>query len=454
MKPSPRLATKSDFSGLQQALRGHPELHPLADEFFAALAENRRREAMLKGLSELTMRINAGLTLEQVLQQLFTEFQAFIPYERIGLSLLEEPAGLVRAVWARTDTMDTTALRLPAGYSSPLRGSSLQTILETGHPRILNDLPAYLAAHPHSHSTALIVEEGFHSSLTCPLRAENKPVGFLFFTSRKPDTYADAHVETFVMIANAISVIIEKARAYQRLVELNELKNKFLGIAAHDLRSPISLVRSYLDAMQSGLLGENPEERTEIFGRVTQTCDRMLALINDLLDISAIESGNLNLQLEKVDSGRFFSEIINNHRLLTQAKHISIVTDFPAEMPTITADAKRLTQVMDNLLSNAAKFSTSGTTITCKAHLHGNRLHIQVADQGPGIPAAELKKLFREFGKTSVRPTGGEKSTGLGLAIVKRIIEGHEGKVWVTSEVGAGSVFSFDVPFQPSALRS
>jgi len=136
-----------------------------------------------------------------------------------------------------------------------MAGSSLERVLATGEPRILDDLEAYLAAHPRSESTRLIVAEGVRSSLTCPLVANGKPVGFLFFSSRERGTYRRAHVELFMEIAGQLALIVEKSRLYELLLELDQVKNRFLGMAAHDLRNPIGVVRSYAELLQEDFLG-------------------------------------------------------------------------------------------------------------------------------------------------------------------------------------------------------
>jgi diguanylate cyclase (GGDEF)-like protein len=169
-------------------------------------------------LSKITEKVNAGLVLDEVLNYFYESFLTLIPYNRIGLALLEDEGRFVRARWARSDS---TEIHLKEGYSAPLEGSSLEEILRTGKPRILNDLEGYLSDHPKSESTELIVQEGMRSSLTCPLIALGKPIGFLFFSSTEVDTFKDVHQDLFMRIAGQLSVILEKSRLYQQVIELN-----------------------------------------------------------------------------------------------------------------------------------------------------------------------------------------------------------------------------------------
>ncbi len=185
----------------------------LAD--LSASLEARLKE--IDTLSKVTEKINAGLVLDDVLNYVYESFWPIIPYDRIGFSLLEQNGTVVRVRWARSDAPD---IKITNGYSAPLKGSSLERILETGQPRILNDLRNYLSEHPASESTRLIVEEGMRSSLTCPLIAAGRPIGFMFFSSMEPESFKNAHVDIFLQIAGELSMMVEKARLYEEVHQL------------------------------------------------------------------------------------------------------------------------------------------------------------------------------------------------------------------------------------------
>ncbi|MEW6710910.1 MAG: GAF domain-containing sensor histidine kinase [Candidatus Riflebacteria bacterium] len=396
-----------------------------------------------RDLLNITADLNRGATLDQVLNHFYQGFKSHVPYDRIGVSVISDDRITVRSIWAKSEY---EPMLLGLGYQSPLEGSTLQKIIETGEPRIINDLNEYLKQHPDSHSSKLVVKEGVRASLTCPLIADNKPIGFLFFSKNQPRAYENAHVDVFLEIAEHLSLVVARTLDLERLRQLNEMKNKFLGIAAHDLRAPLALIQSYIDLINNSDVCADEEQRNYFFNKVKNTTHRMFNLINDLLDISAIESGNLQLELKPHDILAFMNETVENHEITAKMKNIKIVGDLPKSLPKAAIDIRRLTQVVDNLISNAVKFSPKGTTITVKAEVQSSFNKISVIDQGQGIPETELSKLFQEFGKTSVKPTDGEKSTGLGLAIVKKIVTGHGGKVGVTSKVGQGSTFSLTLP--------
>jgi len=403
-----------------------------------------RRFQEFQMLAHVTEEINAGLVLEEVLNRVFEIFRPIIPYNRIGFALLEENDAIARARWARSDA---DQLRITKGFSAPMKGSSLQAIIDTGRPRILNDLKAYLLEHPTSVSTALIVEEGMRSSLTCPLIAMSKPIGFMFFSSAEPNTYRNAHVEIFMQIAGQLSIIVEKSRLYQQLMELNDLKSRFLGMAAHDLRNPIGVVQGYAKLMAGGLLGEITEQQRAALANVDGSCETMLGLINDFLDISAIESGKLTLDIRQVDLTAYLTSCHEANALLAHGKNITLRLEMAPDQPAaIRIDPDRMSQVLGNLIGNAIKYSYPETTTVLRTELADREIRFLVADQGQGIPSEDLPKLFQDFGKASVRPTSGEKSTGLGLAICRRIVEAHNGRIWCESEVGKGSTFVVALP--------
>jgi len=273
-----------------------------------------------------------------------------------------------------------------------------------------------------------------------------KPLGFMFFSSMESGAYQNAHVEVFLQIAGQLAMIVEKGRLYQQLLELNEIKNRFLAMAAHDLRSPIGVIRGYLDLFIGGYMTGIPEEHKVIMSTMRKACDGMLVLIDDLIDISVIEAGRLELNLQEVDLAGYLETYHTTGKALAGSKSIQIGLDLEPDLPKIRIDVNRIGQVLNNLLSNAIKFSHPGTSITIQARKRDDQVEVSVIDQGQGIPEAELSRIFTDFSRTSVKPTGGEKSTGLGLAISRRIVEAHGGTIRVESKVGRGSEFTFKLP--------
>jgi len=238
----------------------------------------------------------------------------------------------------------------------------------------------------------------------------------------------------------------ELAKQNTTLARLNEQKTQFLGMAAHDLRTPIGAILTFSGFLSEDAAGVLNREQLEFLSLIQSSSEFMLQLIDNFLDVSAIESGHLNLDRQMLDPRQLLEYSVRLNAVLAQKKRIQVVLQVEDLLPRLCVDEGKITQVLNNLISNALKFSQPGTMVAVRAAPENGGLRVAVHDQGPGIPAAEHSKLFQPFGKTSVRSTAGESSTGLGLAIVRKIVEGHGGRIWVESEVGVGSVFLFTLP--------
>lgn len=396
----------------------------------------------LQRLSEITQKINSGLVLEEVLEYAYDSFREILPYDRIGFGFLEKEGRELCCRWVKSES---SVVRIGVGYSAKVAGSSLEPLLHSNEPRIINDLEQYLALHPESTSTQDILKEGMRSSLTFPLWARAKPLGMIFFSSVNRNVYSAEHVEGFRRIADRMAIIVEKGWLYQQLLELNKLKNEFLGMAAHDLRSPLVVIQGYLELLLEGQIGRLDANQYSCLEVMQRSCERMVGLINDLLDVSAIEADAFKLEKSNFDLVGLLEESLVLHQMEANAKLIEISLSAPEPL-LVDADRGRIGQVMNNLISNAIKFSMPKTAVQIVACREGEEIIVKVVDNGLGIPEKEMPKLFTSFGRTTVRPTGNESSTGLGLAIVKKFVSAHGGRIWAESEVKKGSTFTFTLP--------
>lgn len=225
-----------------------------------------------------------------------------------------------------------------------------------------------------------------------------------------------------------------------------DLKNHFLGIASHDLRNPLGVIMGFSEILIDDLKANASEDTIEMLESIMTSSEFMLKLLNDLLDVSALESGKMKLEIVKTDFLGLIKKIIEFNNVLSNKKNISIELCCAKNIPEVMIDTGKIEQVLNNLISNALKFSHAGTKISINISVKENNVIVGVTDEGPGIPKAEIEKLFKDFEKTTVQSTGGEKSTGLGLSIVKKLIIAHKGQIWVESELGKGSTFFFSLP--------
>ncbi len=230
------------------------------------------------------------------------------------------------------------------------------------------------------------------------------------------------------------------------LEKLNEQKNEFIGMAAHDLRNPLQVIDGYSALLLREALGPLTPQQREMVSAISRNSDFMLRLITDLLQISRIESGKLQLELQLADMVELLRKNVQLNRLLAQQKDIELNLDCNEEQLMLLMDTQKIEQVLNNLLQNAIKFSYPRTVVTVELDRTERGALISIKDQGQGIPAAEMDRLFKPFEKMSVRSTRGEPSTGLGLAIAKRIVLGHQGEIWAESEPGKGSTFYVLLP--------
>ncbi len=225
-------------------------LQALGNEITALATGLEQQFDALGRLQRISADINAGIFLEEILEHVYDSFRGVIPYDRIGCAIIDRPDMHVRTRWARAEAPQVCNVD---GYAQPLAGSSLEQIVRTGRPRILNDLPQYLAEHPSSESTRMIVEEGMRASLTCPLVSRGVPIGFVFFSSRQAGAYSAQHADTLQQVADQLSIVVEKSLLYEHVHQLNaellETQHKLEHLALHDPLTGLPNRRAVLAAL-------------------------------------------------------------------------------------------------------------------------------------------------------------------------------------------------------------
>lgn len=242
-----------------------------------------------------------------------------------------------------------------------------------------------------------------------------------------------------------VSGVVAAFQEITRLRELDRLKDEFVAIVSHELRTPLAAIRGSLQLVLDDRSGP-ADENGELLAVALKSCDRLVRIVNDMLDLSKIEAGKIDLKLAPVAPAVPVGLALDGVQSLADAAGVTLVNAVPGALPEVMADLDRLTQALVNLVSNAVKFAPRGSAITIGAAAEGGMVRFSVTDRGPGISADDIARLFQRFQQLDATATRKAGGTGLGLAITKGIVHEHGGEIRVESEVGAGATFSVTVP--------
>jgi signal transduction histidine kinase len=296
----------------------------------------------------------------------------------------------------------------------------------------------------HSLLNSTMVVVGFREGIL-PNGAKNQVSSTSNLLAFSTDPYSNQHTRILSRLLYFINETSKELENQNRLLsDLNEIKNEFLAIAAHDLKNPINTILGFSQLLADGLDG-NQKYFANI---IEEESTKMLRLLNDLLDITQIESGKLLLDKEVNEYIGFVDKLIASFEIQAQKKNIQLIRDFQFPSFSLLFAPDRMNQVLGNLLSNAIKYSHPGSVVTISIKLDNVMLVTEVIDNGQGIPEDEIDQIFKPFKRARSIPTAGESSHGLGLTIVKKIIEAHGGELGVTSKWGVGSVFFIKLPLE------
>lgn len=236
----------------------------------------------------------------------------------------------------------------------------------------------------------------------------------------------------------------ELAAANARLAELDQLKDDFVSMISHELRTPLGLIKGYAGTLLQPELVHDESTRKEFLTVIDEETDRLTELVSNLLDMSRIEAGTLRMDLQPTDLQHLLVDCSARLRAREPGRALDLQVEVEPDeaLPAVLADARRITQVVDNLLTNAARYSPTESPIVLRAHARNGYVQVEVVDHGRGIPPDKREHVFNRFVRLDEQPGG----SGLGLAICRGIIEAHAGRIWVDSQVGRGSTFAFSLP--------
>jgi len=402
----------------------------------------------LKALGEVGQAVSSTLDLETVLSTIVSRATQLAGMD--GGSIWEYNE-------ARQEFYLRAADRLPLELVETLRSmpirkdeGALGRLAVTGEPVEISDIvddPGY-----PTHLREPLIRSGYRSVLTVPLLRENRLLGALTVNRSERGAFAPEIIELLKTFATQSALAIQNARLYRELESKSrELeaasrhKSEFLANMSHELRTPLNAIIGFSEVLRERMFGEMNEKQAEYVNDILQSGQHLLSLINDILDLSKIEAGRMELEASEFDLPRTIDSMVMLVRERAVRRGIVLGHEIDGCPTTIRADERKVKQVLLNLLSNALKFTPDGGRINVRARVLDGMAEISVSDTGVGIAAEDLMAVFEEFrqvGSASKRAEG----TGLGLAISRKFVELHGGAIRVTSRLGAGSTFTFTLP--------
>jgi GAF domain-containing protein/two-component sensor histidine kinase len=298
----------------------------------------------------------------------------------------------------------------------------------------------------------VLLRVGYHALLAVPLVREDHVIGALSVNRKAPGEFPAEVVELLRTFATQSALAIQNARLFREIeTKGRELevasrhKSQFLANMSHELRTPLNAILGYTELLVDGIYGDLSPKAGDVMTRIDRSGKHLLGLINDVLDLSKIEAGQLELGLAEYSLTEVVNAVVTQVEALTAEKALTLQVAVAPDLPAGRGDERRLAQVLLNLVGNAIKFTEVGS-IRIAAYRDGDAFVVSVADTGPGIAEADRQRIFEEFQQADSSSTRKKGGTGLGLSIARRIVELHGGRLWVESAVGRGSTFSFRVP--------
>jgi signal transduction histidine kinase len=458
--------------GQRIAIQTGDEIEELADQFnemakrlqdsYADLegkVASRTRElarsvSELRALSEIGQAVNSTLDLENVLTTIVSnavrlsgaDAGAIYVYDEVQhLFRLHTTYGMDEATIAALKEhrirADNPALVNAIGKREPVQFADLRN--ET--PGVINQI---------------ILRAGFRALVLTPLLRPDRIVGMLVVRRRQPGLLPDATIDLLKTFAAQSVLAIQNARLFRevesksRQIEIeSKHKSQFLANMSHELRTPLNAILGYNQLILNNIYGETSSRMHAVLTRIGVNGRHLLTLINDVLDLSRIEAGQLTLSLADYSIKQIVQSVSAAVEPLVNEKKLLLKLDVPADLPPGYGDERRLTQVLLNLVSNAVKFTDAGEVAVKVATPDGSFL-ISVHDTGPGIRPSDQARIFEEFQQADASTTKKKGGTGLGLSIAKHIVEMHGGRIWVESAIGSGATFSFTVPVRVGAQQA
>jgi len=410
----------------------------------------QRRDAILHAVSQAAMRFLRTSDLERHIEEVLRELGLATGVSRVYISenrWAEEGVLLTgrRHEWTAADV--PSQLHNPALRELNLMEAGLgrwEVILGRGQPihGLLYEFPDREREFLHA--------LGVVSTAIVPVFVGDEWWGILGLEDcRHERAWPAIELDGLLAAAGILGAAIQKNRSEEAERRLAQMKDDFIATVSHELRTPLFALQGFLDLLRKGKVHDE-ETRREFLETAAQNAQRLARLVNDLLDITRLESGQIRLEQEPIELGGLIAETLDSLASLAAEKEISFTWSLAEPGIAIVADRSKLRQVLVNLIGNAVKFSPPHQTVTVTASRTDDKVKVSVIDQGPGIAPQDIPYLFNKFFQAEKPLTRSAGGVGLGLYISKQIVEAHGGKIGVESQLGAGSTFYFTIPIAPA----
>jgi len=402
----------------------------------------------LRALGDVSQAVNSTIDLETVLSTIVAK----------AVQLSGTDAG---TIYVFDEATQEFQLRASYGMDDALIAAVKAQHIRMGETvvsrAVLQRSPLQIYDLQHDSTSAVldvILRAGFRAHLTIPLLGTDQIIGALVVRRKQPGEFPKSTIDLLQTFGAQSVLAIQNARLFRELEEksrelevASKHKSQFLANMSHELRTPLNAILGYTELILDKVYGDTPQKMRGVLERIEGNGKHLLGLINDVLDLSKIEAGQLVLTLADYSLKNVAHTVFSAVEPLAREKKLAFKVEVEPDLPPGHGDERRLTQVLLNLVGNAIKFTDSGEVLI-KASQNNGTFNIAVCDTGPGISPADQAKLFQEFQQADNSITRKKGGTGLGLAISKRIVEMHGGKIWVDSVVGHGSTFALTLPLR------
>jgi signal transduction histidine kinase len=413
----------------------------LFNELQARTAELSRSVVELKALGEVGSAVSSTLDVDTVLTTIVTQ----------ATQLSGTQAGLIYDYDEGNEQLRARAtVGLPENITAALQRDPLRKGEGVVGRAIANGRPVQAAdvsvdSVYESRIRLLMLESGFRAVLAAPLIREEQVLGALVVSRKQPGEFSPQIVDLLTTFASQSALAMQNARLFHQLEIASKHKSQFLANMSHELRTPLNAILGYTELIADQIYGDVPEKITEVLDRVQQNGRHLLGLINDVLDLSKIEAGQLVLALGDYSFSDVVQSVVSSVGSLAAEKRLRLTVDVAPDMPVGRGDDRRITQVLLNLVGNAIKFTEKGE-VGVRVSASDGAFLVAVDDTGPGIRNEDQERIFEEFQQSDTAVAKSKSGTGLGLAIAKRIVELHGGRIWVESVLNEGSTFFVSLP--------